>query len=875
MPGRLLTAAYRLGLRLLPVPFRARWRSELLSAFDERLRGEGVRGGLRELGDLLLTAARLHLNDLGVHRNAQEHRMHMLRGLGLDVKSVVRSLRRQPVYALAAVCTLAVGVGASTTLFGVFDQVVVQPLPHAQGDRLYMVWRSLPESDVKRAPSSYQTYLDVRAGIDAFAAVGAFAIDAAATVAAGGEPERIRGARVSGTMFPLLGNSPLRGRTISEGDDAEGADRVVVLSHALWQRQYGASDDAIGAMLRVGDIPHRIIGVMPADFAFPSPQAEFWLPLRLSAASVERDQHNLAVIARVAADDELDLAAAQLAALHARLQSTYPGMYTGGMWLERRQDFIVGDAAGVLRALLWGAFFLAAAAAANFAGMLLVRAAGRRRETAVAVALGAGRLRSTRPLLIESLLLSLAGCAGGVLLAGVLIRAVQLFSPQSLPRRAELSLDTRALAFAAGLSIAAGVTCALLAAWRLARQTNMGGVAAAAARFGERASRRTQSALVVGQVAVAFVLLTASALFATSLIRLLNVPVGFDRDEVLTAYISLPPSTYDTPERIGQFFDGVFTSLRTTPGVTHAGGTWALPFSEDYASTTYTAGLGLENGVAVSATAVRGDYFGAVGMRMLRGRAFDTRDAAGAEQVVVINQTMARRLFGESDPVGQAIRKPGSANAAIVVGVVSDVRRRELSAEVEPEVYYPHAQSIWSGDLYVVLRAAHDATAMSAVLRRAVREQDPTLPVMRMATLGERVSRSVATPRFRTFVLGGLAVAACVLAILGIHGTLSYLVVSTRRDMALHVAVGADPRRLVQTVMMRGGRLGLCGVALGSIVAVAGAGVVRSLLFGVGALDPFVYGAAALFILLASLAAAALPARRVASLDVASALREE
>ncbi|HSJ09973.1 MAG TPA: ADOP family duplicated permease, partial [Longimicrobiales bacterium] len=800
MPARVLLLAYRLALRLLPVAFRLRWRSELLAVVNERVRKDGMRGGLRELFDLVLTGARLRRQAMTISSTTMEDSMQAFHGVALDLKSVARSLRRQPGYTLAAVCTLAVGVGASTTLFGIFDQVVVQPLPHEHGNRLYMVWRSLPEYDIERASNSYPTYLDVRDGIGAFDATGAYAMNAAATIAAGGEPERIRGARVSGTVFALLGNEPAHGRTVGTADDDPGAERVVVLSHALWQRQYGGSGDVIGTSLRIGDVPHRIIGVMPAGFAFPSPEAEFWLPLRLSAAATERDLHNLSIIARLAPEIPPDLANAQLAALHTRLQAAYPGVYAGGMWLERRQDFIVGDAAGVLRALLWAALFLAGAATANFAGMLLVRAAARRRETAVALALGAGRLRSARPLVIESLMLSLSGCAAGVVLAAGLISAVQQLAPDSLPRRGELGLDLRSLLFASGLAIVAGIACALLAGWRLSRQVNTGGVAAAAARFADRASRRTQSALVVGQIAVAFLLLTAATLFATSLIRLLNVPVGFDRDRVLTAYVSLPPTTYDSPERIGLFFDGVFASLRAAPGVTHAGGTWALPFSEDYASTTFTADLGLENGVAVSATAVRGDYFDAVGMRVLRGRPFDSRDAAGAHPAVIINETMAQRLFGDVDPIGRPIRKPDAATASTVVGVVSDVRRRELTSDVEPEIYYPHAQSTWSGDFYVVLRTAGNAAALSSVLRGAIRDQDPTLPVMRLATLGERVSRSVATPRFRTFVLGALAAAACVLAFLGIYGSLSYLIVSTRRDTALRVAVGADPRRLVRSV---------------------------------------------------------------------------
>lgn len=875
MTRRLLDLAYRVGLRVLPRSFRRRWHAELLAAFRERLRAQGAVGGVRELSDLLLTCARLRLGALTTFERSGEGGMALFRGVVLDLRAVARSLRRQPAYALAAVCTLAVGVGATTALFGVFDRVVVQPLPHADADRLYMVWRALPEYEIERAPSSYPTYLDLGEGVDAFGAVGAYAMSAAVTVAAAGEPERVAGAHVSGTLFELLGNRPLHGRVITAADDDPAADPVIVLSRRLWERQFGGSPTAIGGTLRIGDVPHRIVGVMPDDFIFPAAQAEFWIPLRTTTAASERDTHRFSIVARLGAGVGPELARAQVEAAHARLQAAFPEVYPGSMWLERRQDFIVGDAAAVLRALLWAALFLAVAASANFAGMLIVRAIGRRRETAVALALGAGRFRSARPLVLESMLLSLTGCGAGVLLAASLIRGVQILAPDSLPRRAELGLDARSLLFAAGLSVVTGVVCTLVAAWRLSRQTDAGGMAAAMSRPGERASKRTQSALVVAQVTAAFVLLTGSALFTTSLVKLLNVPVGFDREHVLTAWLSLPPAEYDSPARIASFYDDVLASLRATPGVSHAGGTWALPFSEDYASTTYTVGDAPDDGVAVSATAVRGEYFDAVGMRLLRGRPFDTRDAADAAPVVIVNETMARHLFGAVDPVGRRIVKPGSESAATVVGVVNDVRRRELSADVEPEVYYPHDQAMWNGDFYVVLRTDGDPAAMAPELRRAVRAQDPTLPVMRLATLGERVSRSVAEPRFRTFVLLALAAAAGALAVLGTYGALSWVVVSTRRDMALRIALGADPRRLVRDVIASGGRLALLGIAGGTAIAVAGAGLARSLLFGVDALEPAVYGAAALLVMAATLAAAAIPARRIGAIDAASVLRED
>ena len=824
----------------------------------------------------------------GAHHTAT--RGNVMDLLFQDLRFAVRSLRRQPGFALVAVVTMALGVGANTAIFGVVNNVVIRPLPYVDGDRLAAVGQTFARYDWDWGPVSYPNYTDWRDQSTAFESLAAHA-RMNRTLLDGDAPERVAGAAVTANLFPMLGVPPLLGRTLSADEDRPGGNRVIVLSHRLWTRRFAADSGVIGRTVRfetemgaqvggAGDF--TVIGVMPPSFAFPSPTREFWIPLA-GAAGRGRDTNFLSVIGRLADGQTLAAASVEIASIAGRLAATYPEANEGiGARVRSQHELVVGDTVRLLVILLAVVGVVLAIACANIASLLLSRAVTRQREMAVRTALGASRKRLVGQLLTESSVLALVGGALGVAVAVGLTQVLLAIGPDDIPRRAEIAVDGTALLFALLISLVCGFVFGLVPALQSSRtrahhglKEGVPGIVGGAARHG------MHRVLVVSQVAMALVLLIGAGLLTNSFARLVAVDPGFDSSNVLGAHVDLPMMRYQRPEQVHQFFDELTARVRGSAGVREVGTTFALPFTGMSASRTFVVeGRGTQVGEEPVAgnVIVGGRYFQAMGIAVVRGRDFAANDIAGAPLVTLINETLARQMWPDIDPLGQRI-KFGDADEdnpwITVVGIVGDVRRRDLADGAQGELYQPHAQVGWARSMFLVLKADGDPLDHAGTLRAHVEALDPNLPVTGVNTVEQLVFESVAQPRFRTLLVGAFALVAGLLALVGIYGLMAFFVSERVREIGIRMALGAGRREVLGRVLGQGMRLAVLGTVIGLAGAVAVTRVLRSFLFGVDAMDPvtFVLVPAAL-VAMAALACY-LPALRASRVDPMVAMRNE
>jgi predicted permease len=893
---RALLGAHALLVRALPAGFRHRNAAELsetareavLAALAARGPAAACRRAGHELLDLGAVVLRLHAPRVPA---AGGHAVVLPRpdgdppmvGLLHDLRRATRALLRRPGYALAGMATLALGVGAAIAVGSVAHTVLVRALPFPDADRVMMVWRTAPKLGMDRGPTSVADLLDFQRQARSFTDLAAYTSGATGTLLAGRTPQPIEGARVSGNLFRTLGVPTALGRAILDADGEPGAEPTIVLSDALWRRAFGGDTAIVGRSVDMGEQRVRVVGVMPHGFAFPSSRTEFWSALPLDPAESSRDENFLTAIGRVRPGVSPDAAQAELAAISARILAANPadGNDGAGVRLERRQDFVTRNVRPVLVMLLGGALLLLGIACANLANLMLVRTTARTRELAIRAALGAGRARLLRDLTAEGAVLAVGGGLLGVGLAWGAIRALLVLGPAALPRREEIGLDAPTLAIAAALSVGCALLCALIPAWRATRRPTGGGTLRDGSRATEgRATSRLQDGLVVVQLALALVLFVAAGLLGHSLWRLMEVPTGFDARPVLTARISLPQSRYTGPAQVHAFYDALFDRLATLPGVAAVGGTWALPFAGTYGSSRRLPTDGTwswDDAASVDLAPVRGDYFAALGMRIVQGTGFTGQERVGQPAVTVVNETLARRYWPGQNPVGRQLRGRDADDLPVtVIGVVSDVKRRALDAETGPEMYLAHGQTPWAGgDLYVTVRASADPVGLAPALRAAVSALDPRLAVTGLAPLEDLIDESVAAPRFRTVVVAALAAIAGALALVGVYGVLAFVVSMRTREMAVRVALGATRRQMLGGVLGRGLRLTGLGVALGLAGALGSGRLLGSLLYGLTPLDAPTYAAMCALLIAAALLACWVPARRAANVDPVVALREE
>ncbi len=806
----------------------------------------------------------------------------MLDSVRQDLSYAVRRLRRSPGFTLVAVLTLALGIGATSAIFSVVNAVLLRPLPHPEPERLVQLQATWKGKDV--AYLSPQNFLDIEAQARSFERLSA--MDGGGVTLTGlGSPERLEAASVSAAFFDVMRARPLLGRGFVAGENEPGRSKVAVLGHRLWLDRFGGDPNIVGRSVQIDREPRTVVGVAPAAFSFPD-GAQVWLPLEYDEQfrTKSRGAWYLQVVGRLAPGATVEGAREEMRTIAARLAAAYPDANEGvGGSAASLHEATVGETRRALLVLLGAVGLVLLVACVNVANLQLARVSGREGELAVRAALGAGRGRIARQLLTESVLLAVAGGALGVLLAGVLVDGLLSLQPQDVPRLAEVRLDRSVLGFAALLSLATSLLFGAFPALRTSRRAT-----AQSLRQGSRAVLAgtrpgLRAGLVVGQIALAMVLLAGAGLLVRSFTLLRSVDPGFDVRSALSFRVSLPGSAYADDTRLVAFHQGLDERLRALPGVRAVGAISSLPLAGGNFIISFTVDgrpeLPPAQQPSLDVAIATPGYFRAMGTDLVRGRGFTPGDDERAPQVVLLSEAAVRRHFAGEDPIGKVIRLGlgrgrGRKAGGEVVGVVRDVKRHGLAKASPPEIYLPYAQYPVQS-MAVVLRTDVPPRSLAAAAERVVHGLDPELPVVRLATLEELVARSISQPRFYTLLLAAFASSALFLAALGLFGVMSYAVAQRTRELSVRLALGARPQSLLRMVLREAMALGLAGAALGLLGALVVSRSLEALLYSVSPSDPVTLSVTALVLVATTLLAGYLPARRATRVDPVVALRSE
>ncbi len=801
-----------------------------------------------------------------------------------DLRYALRQLIKNPGFTTVAIMTLALGIGANTAIFTVFNAVLLQPLPFEKPEQLVRIYNSAAQ--LERGPVSPANFLDWRAQNRVFQSIAAYA-GSDYTLLGRDLPERLLGARVTAGFFDLLGVQPSLGRIFRVEEDSSGRNQVVILNHDFWQMHFGGRREIIGQILTLNDKPFTVIGVMPAGFSYPSPKIEFWTPMAFPPEEkAVRDTNYLSVIARLKESVTPGQASAQMNLLARQIAQQHPELNTGDqLELISLTEATVGEIRPVLWILSGAVGFVLLICCANVANLLLARAAQRQKEIAIRSAIGATRTQLVRQLLIESLLLALLGGALGCVLGGWGIDLLLALKPENLPRFEQVRLAWPVFLFTAGISLATGFFFGLAPALQATnprlnetlKEGDRGGTSGPA-------RHRVRDLLVIAEVALSLLLLVGAGLLIRSFVRLRAVDPGFRPEHVLTVSIPLPASRYPDPAQQARFFQRLLKRVRELPGVRSAGAVTDVPLFGGSSTGFDVEGRPLARPTERPMTDFRGaspDYFQTMGIDLVAGRTFTPDDKAGAPPVAVINQTLARRFFGKENPIGKRIGLSRPTDWREIVGVVRDVRNYGLAEEVRPEVYLPYLQNspdYLAGSaswMVMVVRTESDPLGYLAAIKGALHKIDPDQPVASIRPMTAYVAQSVAERRFNMLLLAVFAGLALVLATVGIYGVISYSVAQRQREVGIRMALGAPTANVLGLIVRQGMRPVLVGLLAGILAAAAMTRFMRSLLFQVSAIDPLVFGAVALVLALVAVIACFFPARRAARLDPLIALRAE
>jgi putative ABC transport system permease protein len=805
-----------------------------------------------------------------------------------DVRYALRSLRRSPVLASAAILTLALGIGANTAIFSAVNAVILRSLPFREPDRLFMLWEQNPEKGWYKNIAAPANMLDWKEQVAAFEDVAAWADwRSSATLTGEGRPVVLNAAMVTGNFFSVLGVRPIAGRVFTPEETWETGTPVVVLTERIWREQFNADPGVVGRTVRLDGTVVQVVGVMPRSVgAFPYEGVDIWQPMawkpeRRSQASFRR-AHWLRVAARLRPGVTPEEADAQLQATVRRLQQDYPATNrVMGAGMTPLHEFLVGDTRQPLLVLLGAVAVLLLIACGNVGNLLLVRAAGMEREVALRLALGSGRSRVVRQALTESLVLSLLGGAAGLAVGWWGTRLLILLQPPKMLPVQDIGMSWPVLLYVFLITLACGLLFgAAPAVWGARRAPvdalKEGGKSGSS---GHRV-RRWSDALVVGEVALALLLTVGACLVLRSFWRLQAVDPGFDPKGVLSVLVVLPGTRYDSPEKKYAFFDELVRRGRALPGVTMAAGTTSLPLTGLRWTSDFKAeGWGPDQvGFEVGHHEVTPDYFRTMTVPVLRGRAFTESDRAGALPVVIINQSLATRYFPGKDPIGRRVtfdKVPDSTSIwRTIVGVVQDERQEALALQPRTEFIAPVAQD-GGGGLYLLLRTAGDPADLGPAARDLVSQMDPDLAILSMTTMDEIRDRSLARQRFMLTLLGAFSVVGLVLAVVGVYGVMAQLARGRVREMGIRIALGAQATEVQWLVVSHGLRLVAVGLGLGLTAALLLSRSITAFLFQVQPVDPITFVAVPLLLVLSATAACWLPALRASRASPALALRTD
>jgi putative ABC transport system permease protein len=796
-----------------------------------------------------------------------------------DLGYALRQLRKNPGFAAVAIATLALGIGANTTIFSIFNATLLRPLPYKDPDRLVILWSTIPRWGFS-GPGALTDpdYVQWAQQNQVFEQVAAFR-GQTSNLTGSGVAERLIGSTATASLFPLLGVSAELGRVFSADEQLPGHENVVLLSHRVWARRFGSDPNIVGRPLTLDGNSLTVLGVMPAHFQLPN-DADFWTPLVLSS---DRSNAMDQIIARLRPGVTMDRAVEDITLIAHRLSPDSSIQLS----LAFLKDKAVANIRPALTVLLAAVGLVLLIACANVANLLLARATARQQEIVMRKVLGASPMRIVRQMLTESVLLAGIGGVLGLLLAvatrNLLVRWMpERMVPGVTSRMLAVDMDMWVLGFSFLASLATGILFGLAPAWQVAKADAQSSlkVAEATHTSGVR-SQRLRGALIVAEFALTLVLLVGAGLLIKSFVRLLKVDPGVVAKNVVILNLELPETRYRTNLQKIAFHDAVLDRIGALPG-THAAGTvgYGMPFGDGGIQGDFTVqGRGEPTpGITASKLVVSQNYFRALGIPLKDGREFDPRDSARSEPVVIVSQSLARRFWPGQSAVGQRL-DPGFSGAGwcSIVGIVGDVKQGGLASDAPLTIYLPYGQgpSFLLSFMAIAVRTGGDPVSMVNAVRTQVQSVDPEIPVFGASSMEELISKSVSEPRFNSVLLASFAGLALVLAAVGIYGVIAYSVTQRTREIGIRMALGAEPRSVANRVVGEGARLALLGIALGMVAALALARLIANFLFGVTATDPATFCGVAMLLTLVALAACYIPARRAARVDPIVALRYE
>ena len=819
----------------------------------------------------------------GLRRNIRPHtRRHgMFDTIRHDLRYAVRSYAKTPTFTLAVLTTLALGIGASTAIFSMVNGILLQPLPLPDPDRLVYANEVNPKGD--RISTSWLNYLDWRARARSFDGL-ALSRDETVTLTGTERPQRLRTRRVTGSFFRVLGVSPVVGRALTDDDDRPNAPGTALLTDGYWRTQLGTDPSAVGRSLTLSGRPYTIVGILPRGFEYLRPYDLFISmgPMAGSPMLAQRGNHNgFYAVGRLKAGVSVDAADQDLRGIAAQLEREYAATNSGiSVRAELLSHRFVADVRPTLLALFGAVGFLLLIACVNVANLLIARGAARQHELAVRAALGSGRARLVTQLLIESTLVSLAGGALGVGVAAALLRGLVAAAPDGTPRLANVALDGPAMTFAFAAAAVCGVVFGALPAFQASGVEGQHSLVRGRPAGFTAGSHRLRRGLMIAETALALVLLTGAGLMVRTLQRLVEVDTGFRPDHLMTAMFVLNGDQW-TEARQKSFRDDLLTRVRALPGVTRAALTFVLPIDgSQWNSIFIVSGKPVPERAQLPSAAftpVSAQYFETVGMQLLQGRVFEPHDSGTSPRVAVVNETFASQLYPGESPIGKRLKQgwpEDDGRWTEIVGVVRDVKFNGVAADTPIQVYLPLDQ-VSMNFLAVVARTSGDPTAAMPAIESIAHDLDKDLPLYAKRTMDQILDSSMAQQRMSMIVFLVFAVVALTLAAVGLYGVVAHGVTERTHEIGVRMALGADPRRVLQLIVGQG----LATVGTGLVIGVAGAlalsRAMRSLLFGVTPTDPATFASVILLLLVVGVAACGVPAWRATRVDPTAALRSE